>query len=322
MLTHFIPEFASQYLTAKNEPFKKHSLGIWFKSDFKDYVVDFISRPDLKITCSIGQGNWAEIPWVGIFNPEITVKAEKGFYAVILFSADMETVYFCQGQGVTDPRKEFGKKYATEIARRGGLIRDRVPEYSKNFQSGPIELGGTTNLAKDYEPAVAYYKSYPTLDLPKEDVLINDLSSLVKCFDLLVARGGVDNLETANDLADDEGTNENIVEKRRYLRHSRIERNSTASPKAKKTHGYTCQGCGFNFAKYYGDLGEHYIEAHHLTPLESLEEGKSVSMNPKTDFAVLCANCHRIVHRNKPPLTLESLRELDGVTKLRKLLSS
>ena len=268
------------------------------------------------------KGNWAEIPWICIFNPEITVSAEKGFYVVILFSANMEEVYFCQGQGVTEPKKEFGRRFKTEMHRRAELIRDRVPEHSKLFTPGPVELGGSTLLAKAYDSAVAFYVKHETLDLPSEDILINELESLVNCFDLLVSRGGVDNLETAIDILDDDGSVNSIIEKRRYNRHSRIERNSNASKAAKNIHGFICQGCGFDFVKFYGIRGEAYIEAHHLIPLESLEEGQSVSMSPENDFAVLCANCHRMVHRKKPLLSLEELKKLGHINDLRRLLNS
>ena len=39
-----------------------------------------------------------------------------------------------------------------------------------------------------------------------------------------------------------------------------------------------------------------YIEAHHLTPLHALSGEGPVLTNPETDFAVLCANCHKMIH--------------------------
>ncbi|KMS72411.1 HNH endonuclease [Streptomyces viridochromogenes] len=57
-----------------------------------------------------------------------------------------------------------------------------------------------------------------------------------------------------------------------------------------------CEVCDFDFARTYGDLGEGYIEVHHLTPLH-------VSGTRETkldDLACLCANCHRMCHRNRP----------------------
>ena len=46
----------------------------------------------------------------------------------------------------------------------------------------------------------------------------------------------------------------------------------------------------------YGEMGAGYIEAHHLAPLHLLSGDGPVLINPKEDFAVLCANCHRMIH--------------------------
>lgn len=65
----------------------------------------------------------------------------------------------------------------------------------------------------------------------------------------------------------------------------------------KKLQGYNCQVCGISFEEIYGEIGRGYIEAHHLRSLASIK-GKKVAYDPKKDFAVLCANCHRMVHRS------------------------
>jgi 5-methylcytosine-specific restriction protein A len=57
-----------------------------------------------------------------------------------------------------------------------------------------------------------------------------------------------------------------------------------------------CEVCDFDFARTYGDLGEGYIEVHHVTPLY-------VSGTRETrldDLACVCANCHRMCHRSRP----------------------
>lgn len=61
-------------------------------------------------------------------------------------------------------------------------------------------------------------------------------------------------------------------------------------------HGLDCMACGFNFEKVYGPLGDGFIEVHHVTPLS--EVGLS-STDAETDLVVLCANCHRMLHRKK-----------------------
>ncbi len=108
-----------------------------------------------------------------------------------------------------------------------------------------------------------------------------------------------------------------MEERRRYVRHNRIDRHSGAAKQAKKVHGHICQACGFDFSVVYGELAQNYIEAHHLIPLAFLPEGQPVTMDPRTDFAVLCANCHRMVHKKKEPLTIEALKNLPGVKRLR-----
>jgi len=54
-----------------------------------------------------------------------------------------------------------------------------------------------------------------------------------------------------------------------------------------------CEACGFDFFAVYGDLGRSYIEVHHRTPLHVSGETES----SLADLALLCSNCHRMVHR-------------------------
>ena len=84
---------------------------------------------------------------------------------------------------------------------------------------------------------------------------------------------------------------------RHYVMGSRIERSSRNRLEAIRLHGYKCQVCGFNFAETYGDLGKNYIEVHHVNPLAE-QQGEHI-VNPETDLVCLCANCHRMVHRNR-----------------------
>jgi predicted HNH restriction endonuclease len=67
--------------------------------------------------------------------------------------------------------------------------------------------------------------------------------------------------------------------------------------------------CQFNFAEKYGDVGTGYIHVHHVKPVSELDE--EVVVEPSTDLAVLCANCHAMIHRKKDQtLTLEELKKL------------
>ena len=65
-----------------------------------------------------------------------------------------------------------------------------------------------------------------------------------------------------------------------------------------------------DFADHYGDIGEGYIEVHHLRPIASLEEGVAVKYDVAEDFAVLCSNCHRMIHRYFDPSDLATFRTI------------
>lgn len=69
---------------------------------------------------------------------------------------------------------------------------------------------------------------------------------------------------------------------------------------------YRCEVCEFDYGVTYGSLGEGYIEVHHIKPLHMIE-GRSVTT--LSDLALLCANCHRMAHKRRLPLTLDELRE-------------
>ncbi|WP_328747764.1 HNH endonuclease [Streptomyces sp. NBC_00285] len=57
-----------------------------------------------------------------------------------------------------------------------------------------------------------------------------------------------------------------------------------------------CEVCDFDFASTYGDLGEGYIEVHHVTPLYV----SGIRETRLNDLACVCANCHRMCHRSRP----------------------
>ncbi|MGF6965730.1 5-methylcytosine-specific restriction protein A [Paraburkholderia sp. WC7.3g] len=92
------------------------------------------------------------------------------------------------------------------------------------------------------------------------------------------------------------------VEVNRYER-SPVNRNACIA-----YFGMQCTICGFDFLAFYGELGRDFIEVHHTTPVSSL--GGSYQVDPKKDLVPVCPNCHAMLHRKTPPLSIEELREI------------
>lgn len=95
----------------------------------------------------------------------------------------------------------------------------------------------------------------------------------------------------------------------RLVAHLRRERNAaivkTKKASALKATGkLSCEVCGFYFKEFYGDPGEGFCEVHHLQPL-SKADGK-IKTELK-DLAIICSNCHRIIHRLDPMPSIEKL---------------
>ncbi len=74
----------------------------------------------------------------------------------------------------------------------------------------------------------------------------------------------------------------------------------------KKYGKLCCEVCDFDFAAKYGELGNEFCEAHHLKQLSKLDGKVKTKLE---DLAIVCSNCHRIIHRQDPMLTIEKLKE-------------
>lgn len=97
----------------------------------------------------------------------------------------------------------------------------------------------------------------------------------------------------------------------KYRMHRSLERDSKISRLAKRkrldrTGKLSCDVCGFSFQKRYGGLGIGFIEAHHTVPVSELRGKQRTKL---TDIALVCSNCHRMLHRERPWLSIRDLQQ-------------
>ena len=67
-------------------------------------------------------------------------------------------------------------------------------------------------------------------------------------------------------------------------------------------------GCGFDFFETYGEVGFEFAHVHHLKPLASRETPTATKLS---DLAIVCANCHSMIHRGG------KCRPLTGLVKIK-----
>jgi 5-methylcytosine-specific restriction protein A len=99
------------------------------------------------------------------------------------------------------------------------------------------------------------------------------------------------------------GYPEGAVETVHVNRYERDRRNRAA---AIAIHGSRCHGCNTEMSDSYGPVAVGLIEVHHTIPVSAM--GADYRVNPATDLIPLCPNCHAVVHRKHPPLSLEELK--------------
>ena len=180
----------NNYPNAKTQPLTNHPLAEMIRNDFRRemYKTGFITPDKFVVTGSHGQGNWASIPWIGIFNKSITTSASKGVYIVYLFTSDCESVYLTLNQGCTELRQTLGKTKTVEEMRK---VAEEITATidSRGFSVGDhINLKDNRDLPYLYERGTIFYKEYKKGQIPPNDVLISDLKKMVEIYDEYVTR--------------------------------------------------------------------------------------------------------------------------------------
>jgi hypothetical protein len=116
------------------------------------------------------------------------------------------------------------------------------------------------------------------------------------------------------DTADDDyGIDVEFPEGREIERKHKMRERNPALVKAakdlfkKKEGRLYCQSCGFDFYNLYGEIGIDFIEVHHVVPVHEL---KGETKTKVEDVALVCSNCHRMLHRRRPWIKMEELKLL------------
>lgn len=158
-----------------------------------------------KIKGSCGASNKAEVPWLCIFNTNITTTAQYGIYIVYLFKADMSGFYLCLGQGITNFEK-FGKDK--------GIIMYKVTDYFKNiietdFSKDSINLLSKSSNGKGYEKVNILNKYYSKELIATYD-FESDLKEMIKIYEDIAEEM---KYQTYDDIIDNllDNTNPNYI---------------------------------------------------------------------------------------------------------------
>lgn len=174
------------------------------RSNYINSLNDLISEKDgFSVKGSAGQGNWARIPWLGIFDKKLANEGpQRGFYLVYLFSEDMEKVYLSLNQGYTFLKTEY-KKYAMGIIKivsnyfQKELLENTEPKLLTHIDL--LNDHSNHRLGKAYEKGNIFAIEYKASSLPDNEKLVEDLLEMINIYGNL------------NDLIEDGIKDDNVV---------------------------------------------------------------------------------------------------------------
>lgn len=117
----------------------------------------------------------------------------------------------------------------------------------------------------------------------------------------------VEQLLTPIDDEDDEVKEGRLLQRQHFVRERDKKLRAKKIADFLKTHPRVhCEACKFDFEDTYGGRGHEFTEVHHVVPRHASGETKTKI----SDLVLLCSNCHRMIHRSAPWLTLDELRRL------------
>lgn len=218
-------------------------------------------------------------------------------------------LYFEHRPSIPDSHSSEIVELSTTLRALASRLGNELTADYRNTNGVHMKLMNFKALDPDYEGTGL--TSASSKDKEVFDAYGTDLKALVEAAKAI--REGVASGEPLPTTDEPDDLDYEAVEGKLLVRtHRSRERSAAIITKKKqavmKSMGkLSCEACGFDFRDVYGDRGEGFIECHHTQPVSELRPGQRTNLR---DLALLCANCHRMVHRGKRWLSLDELRAL------------
>lgn len=167
------------YANECKQEFVNNNLAKQIRHEFPNSISEILNNR-YKVSGSAGMSKWAKVPWIGIFDEEISTSAQAGYDVVYLFAEDMQGVYLSVNQGYTYFRNLY-KNSTNAISRVTNYWKHQLDNLPRRFSFDNIYLCSYHNkttsagLPKGYAEGNICSVYYSIENLPEETVLIDDL---------------------------------------------------------------------------------------------------------------------------------------------------
>jgi 5-methylcytosine-specific restriction protein A len=270
-----------------------------------------------KVEGSAGQGNWAEVPWLCVFDRDITESAQRGYYIVYLFNAQLKGVYLSLNQGWTQYEETYRPLNAARerISANAEKLQSLLSSRLGDFSTSPIVLDATNTLGRGYELGHVCGVYYPADRVPNDPELVDDLRNLMGVYreakgligNNLIGIAQMPSPPLDEDVEDQTENNEAPPaslpsgplpkpEKRSLRGRSYYPRNPRCARKALIIADYRCEMRPEHITFRLKTTGNPYMETHHLIPMK-FQDDFGFNIDVPENIVSVCPNCHQLLHR-------------------------
>jgi 5-methylcytosine-specific restriction protein A len=226
--------FLEVYQIAISQPTIGNAVAEFVRREVPIAVAQVIGENDRYIVHgSPGQGDWARVPWVAVYDRFMRETAQDDFYVVYLVQEDYSGVYLSLNQDVPIIRHVYGSDAKDELATRAWDHIAHLGRINEPSIIGPIDLKVTnaSSLGAFYEKGSICARYYKRGEIPNDEILGKDLQELLKAYLLLATK---DLVATSANPDEDDEPKLNIEDLTNLREHKRTERNRKLAERAKK----------------------------------------------------------------------------------------
>ena len=186
VLREFIERFIREYPNEKKESYGNNALGEFIRRKVpeKIFKTGIIKKEEYIVKGSVGTGRWTAIPWVAIYDINVTNSAQKGEYIIYLLSVDDKTLYLTFNQGCEELEDKYGKfETIKKLKENSSFIQKNIE--SRGFSKENISLlceGKKTKNSEMYNAGCIFSKAYNIENLPEEFELREDLKNMIDIY--------------------------------------------------------------------------------------------------------------------------------------------
>lgn len=184
LLNEALHKVFAQFPDARHQAFPHHPVFEIIKREIPNALRRCVGIDDERyvVLPSVGQGNWATVPWVAILDRSRGGTIQEGLYVALLFSAEMDRVVLALMFGVTGSRDI---KRATSTPGLG----ERIAHLRRELDLGP-SVWQTDNdlklayrgIGSRYGSGVVLYRSHLANTLPSNVEWAHELEEALRLY--------------------------------------------------------------------------------------------------------------------------------------------